>query len=402
MSVFQNTFRAFSYRDFRLMWIGACVSTIGTWMQNLAQPWLVYKLTNDPVKLGLDAFFLQVPILLFSLVGGVFADRKSRQSLLLMSQFIQMTCAFTLTALYVAGAVQVWHIWCLSFLTGVAQAFGGPAYSALVPSLVGKEDIGNAVTLNSIQFNLARVLGPALGGVAMEKLGVGWCFGLNGLSFVAVIATLLMIRPKFVPSPSTDSVLKSMKQGIHFIRVRDWMVSLLVIAFLIAVLSFPLITFLPVVAREVLHGSSNTLALLMSLSGIGSILGALITASMKSAGQGKRSLTVMLALGFVVIGFGLSRTIPASVTLVAAMGLCLMVVFSTNLSVVQHKIDDQMRGRVMSVYNVAFRGGMPIGSLVSGLLIKQTSVSTVFIANGALISIAAIYFLLFQRKLLKL
>jgi MFS family permease len=179
----ERMFKAFRYRDFRLMWIGACTSTVGTWMQILAQSWLVYKLSNSSVYLGLDAFFGQIPIFFLSLFGGVFADRRSRRGILLMSQFVQMGCAFILTALVATGVVRVWHIWCLSFTVGVAQAFGGPAYSALIPTLVSKDDISNAVALNSIQFNLARVLGPMLGGLALNGLGAAWCFALNGISF---------------------------------------------------------------------------------------------------------------------------------------------------------------------------------------------------------------------------
>ncbi|PYT10933.1 MAG: MFS transporter, partial [Acidobacteria bacterium] len=168
--MFSGVFKAFQYRDFRLMWMGACTSTIGTWMQTVAQSWLVYTLSQDPFYLGLDAFLGQVPIVLFSLVGGVIADRRSRKSMLLMSQYIQMTCAFTLATLSFFHVVKVWHILCLSFTVGVAQSFGGPAYSALIPTLVGIEDLRNALALNSIQFNLARVIGPVLAGITLAKL----------------------------------------------------------------------------------------------------------------------------------------------------------------------------------------------------------------------------------------
>src|SRR5579884_1362753 len=256
------------------MWLGACTSTIGTWMQILAQSWLVYSLSKSAVYLGLDAFFGQIPIFLFSLFGGVFADRRSRQALLLMSQVIQMTCAFILTALVITGWVRVWQIWCLSFTVGVAQSFGGPAYSALIPSLVEKKDLQNAIALNSIQFNLARVLGPALGGLALAKLGAAWCFSLNGISFIAVIASLLAIQPQFVPAKTNESVLASMREGILFLRKRQGMSSLVALGFLATLLSYPLITFLPVMARDVFHGGSNTFTLFLCVSGIGSIAGA--------------------------------------------------------------------------------------------------------------------------------
>src|SRR6202020_2622542 len=220
---FARIFRAFRYRDFRLMWLGACVSTIGTFVQQFAQSWLVYYLTKDPFYLGLDLFLGQLPIIMFSLFGGVFADRLDRRKMLLTSQYIQMTCAFLLAFLFFTHVVQVWHILALSFVVGVGQSFGGPAYSALLPALVGPEDLANAIAMNSIQFNLARVLGPTIGGVAYTALGQTGCFGLNGLSYLAVIASLFTIHVKFIPSKSSVSVLSSMKEGIRFIRHRDGM-----------------------------------------------------------------------------------------------------------------------------------------------------------------------------------
>ena len=385
------------------MWLGACTSTIGTWMQILAQSWLVYKLSNSSVYLGLDAFFGQIPIFLFSLFGGVFADRKSRRNLLLSSQVIQMTCAFLLAGLVKTGVVHVWHIWCLSFTVGLAQSFGGPAYSALIPTLVSKDDIPNAIALNSIQFNLARVLGPMLGGIALTKVGAFWCFALNGVSFVAVIISLLVIRVNFVPEQKDTSVIESMHEGLRFVRQGEGMRSLVALAFLMTLLSYPLITFLPVMARDVLRGGPGTFTLFLSLSGAGSIAGALLIAGIENrAGQAKRALFVLLLLGCVMAGFGLSRNLVVSTILIFVAGASLMIVFASNLSLVQLRVSDAMRGRVMSVYNVAFRGGMPFGSLLSGLLIKQTSAPAVMVANGLLLVLLGFYFLFGQRRILKL
>jgi predicted MFS family arabinose efflux permease len=384
------------------MWIGACVSTIGTWMQILAQSWLVYQLSKSSLYLGLDAFFGQIPIFLLSLFGGVFADRKSRRGLLLGSQFIQMSCAFVLTGLVYTKTVQVWEIWCLSFTVGIAQSFGGPAYSALIPTLVDKSDITNAIALNSIQFNVARVIGPMLGGVALVKLGATWCFGLNGISFVAVVITLLMINPRFTPAKSETSVIQSMKEGIDFIRVREGMVSLVVLAFLLTLLSYPLITFLPVMASSVLHGNANTFTLMLCLSGVGSIIGALFVASMKQQDQARKGLYFMVLLGAAIVGFGFSKQLPLSAIFLCLSGAGMMIVLASNLSVVQLRVDDRMRGRVMSVYNVAFRGGMPIGSLVCGYLIRETSAPVIMIGNGILVLLLSVYFLIFERKLIKL
>ncbi len=384
------------------MWLGACASSIGTWMQILAQSWLVYRLSNSSVYLGLDAFFGQIPVFLFSLFGGVFADRKNRKTILLISQFMQMGCAFGLAALVFSGVVRVWHIWCLSFTVGIAQSFGGPAYSALVPSLVEKEDLQNAIALNSIQFNLARVVGPALGGIALVKLGPGWCFTLNGLSFLAVIASLLAIRTVFKPEKVTLSVLQSMREGVLFLRHREGMVSLVILAFLITFLSYPLVTFLPVLARDVFHGGEETFTIFLSLSGAGSVAGALlVAASSRTYGTAQHALAVMLLLGVFLTGIGVSRNLTLTSSLIFIAGSLLMIVFAVNSSLVQYSTTDAMRGRVMSVYNVAFRGGMPLGSLASGLLIKHTSAPFVMAVNGLLVLFVAIYFLSFQRKLAK-
>jgi predicted MFS family arabinose efflux permease len=385
------------------MWFGACTSSIGTWMQILAQSWLVYQLSNSSFYLGLDAFFGQIPIFLFSLFGGVFADRRSRRGILLASQFVQLTCAFLLAVLVKTDVVRVWHIWCLSFTVGLAQAFGGPAYSALIPTLVKKDDLQNAIALNSIQFNLARVVGPALGGLALLKLGAFWCFTLNGVSYLAVIASLLMIRSTFVPAAKHESVIHSMKEGIEFLRQREGMVSLVSLAFLVTLLSYPLITFLPVMAREVFHGGPNVYTLFLCLSGAGSVTGALLVAATAiKSGQAKRSLLVMLLLGVFIAAFGLSKNIAFSTTLIFGAGCMLMIVFALNTSLVQATASDLMRGRVMSVYNVAFRGGMPLGSLLCGYLGKRTSTPSIMAANGIALVMLGTYFLLFQKKLSKL
>src|SRR5579863_7150725 len=213
-STLRRVFKAFQYRDFRLMWIGACTSSIGTWMQIVAQGWLIYRLSHSAFLLALDQFLGGIPIFLFSLIGGVVADRIERRKILLASQYIQMASAAVLTVLVATGYVHVWHILCLSFVSGFAQAFGGPAYSALIPTLVDREDMPNAIALNSIQFNLAVTIGPALAGQTLAKLGEKWCFGLNALSFLAPIITLLMIRAPFLPPTTSESIMSSLKEGI--------------------------------------------------------------------------------------------------------------------------------------------------------------------------------------------
>jgi predicted MFS family arabinose efflux permease len=391
-------FKGFAYRDFRIMWFGACTSSIGTLMQTFAQAWLVLQLSGSSFLLGLDSFLGSIPIVLFSLVGGVFADRTERQKLLLGSQFVQMACAFLLAILFATGVVKIWQILALSFIVGTAQSFGGPAYSALIPTLVKPEDLPNAIALNSIQFNVARVLGPTLGGVALA-LGASWCFSLNGISFVAVIISLLIIHPHFVPTKSKESVLTSMKEGIHFIRRQATMEALIVLAFMMTLLAFPLIVFLPVFAKDVFHGGPNLYIVFLVCSGIGSICGALTVAWLgKHKHMGLLVLLMLLGLGVLISGFALSRNFVLSCVLIFFSGAMLLAVFTSIGSLVQLIAPDNMRGRVLSVYNVAFRGGMPVGSLVVGALVKQFTAPVVLTWNGGLLTLLALYFLLVHRK----
>jgi len=394
-----RVFKAFCYRDFRLMWMGACTSTIGTWMQQVAQAWVVLQLSGSPFYLGLDAFLGQAPIMLFSLFGGVFADRASRRTILIGSQIIQMTCAFLLTALFYFHLVQVWHILCLSFVVGFAQSFGGPAYQALIPTLVESEDLPNAIALNSIQFNLARIIGPVLGGVALVKLTPTWCFGLNGISFIAVILSLLAIRPRFTPARPTTGMLESMKEGFRFVRLQPSMGQLLALAFLMTLLGVPLITFLPVFAEAVFHSGPGTYSELLVWSGAGSVIGALVVAGLGKSKELERTvLYTLVILGGLVSGFALSKSLILSCALMFLSGGALIAVFAMNSSVVQLIVSDQMRGRVMSVYNLAFRGGMPIGSLVAGALIPRFTAPIVLACNGGLLILLGLYFLVLQRR----
>src|SRR5580658_8518664 len=330
---FRRTFRTFRYHDFRLMWLGACASTIGTFVQQFAQSWLIYDLTKDPFYLGLDLFFGQLPIILFSLVGGVFADRMDRRKMLLSSQYIQMTCAFILTALFLAHTVKVWHILSLSFVVGLGQSFGGPAYSALLPTLVPAEDLSNAIAMNSIQFNLARVLGPTIGGLAYTTLGAAWCFGLNGVSYIAVIISLFIIHVKFVPSKSREPVLKSMREGIRFIRQRDGMSALVVLAFCTTLFGFSLTGFLPVVVQKIFHKGPEAYTLLLAFSGAGSICGALTVAAMeKMKGQARLTLLILIFLGLVTAGFAMSHRLPLSCLLIFLGGAAIMASASLMLA----------------------------------------------------------------------
>ena len=394
-----RTFRALHYRDFRMMWLGACTSTIGTFVQQFAQSWLVLDMTKNPRYLGLDLFLGMTPIMLFSLVGGVFADRIDRRKLLLASQYIQMTCAFILTALFFTHTVHVWHILTLSFLVGCGQSIGGPAYSALLPSLVNPEDLSNAIAMNSIQFNLARIVGPTIGGLAYTALGATWCFFLNGISFIAVIISLYMINVKFVPPKSTARIWTSMKEGFQFILRREGMSALVVLAFLMTLLGFTIVGFLPVFVQQVFNSGPRTYQLLLVCSGAGSLTGGAIVAWLgKLKHQGRVALLIMTGLGVAIAGFALSHWLPLSCVLIFTAGMATMASASLLLSTVQLVVSDEMRGRVMSVYNVAFRGGMPIGNLAMGMLIPVFGISPSVACAGSALALVALYFLIVNRK----
>jgi len=375
------------------MWIGACLSSVGTWMQKLAQSWLVFELTNSAWSLALDAFLGEIPIFLFSLIGGVVADRMDRRKLLI-SQFIQMTCAVTLAALLFRGAVRVEFIYCLSFIVGTAQAFGGPAYQSIIPSLVPKDDLQNAIALNSIQFNLARVIGPVIGGIAMAQLGAAWCFTLNGLSFIAVIISLLMLPARLPIGAKKESPLDAMKGGIAFVRDREGMLPLIVLAFLMTLLGLPLITFLPVMARDVLHLGADAYSTLLSISGLGSVTGALIVASMSNIkNKGRAALLILTLLGGITIAFSASKVFWVSCVILFLGGAALISVFTLVASLVQLQTTD---------YNVAFRGGMPFGNLTSGRLMELHGAPFILAINGTLLIALSIYFLVVQRKIARI
>ena len=398
-STVRRVFKAFQYRDFRLMWIGACTSSIGTWMQIVAQGWLIYRLSHSAFLLALDQFLAGIPIFLFSLIGGVVADRKERRKILLMSQYVQMACAALLTVLVALGVVHVWEILCLSFVAGLAQAFGGPAYQALIPTLVDREDMPNAIALNSIQFNMAVTIGPALAGQALAKLGETWCFGLNAVSFLAPVISLSLISDRFVPGKITESIFGSLKQGIKFVRQQGSMEALIVLAFCMTTLSMPMRTYIPVFVKDIFQRGPETYGNLLSLMGVGSIIGSLTVASLGNIrNKGRLAITTLIFLGAAISGFSLSKALPLSYIMLLFVGATMMIVFATVTSLVQLITTNEMRGRVMSVYNCAFRGGMPMGNLLTGWLVPVFSAPLVLGANGLILIFVALYFLLIQRR----
>lgn len=389
---------AFTFDKFRNMWLAAFISAVGTWIQRFAQQWLILSLTGSAFFLGLNTFLAELPLLLFTLIGGVIADRHDRRYLLMGSQAVQMICALTLTAIVFFDVTRVSHILVLSFIAGLAQAFGGPAFQSLIPSLVPRQHLPNAVALNSIQFNLAQAVGPAIGGVVLVALGMAACFGLNGLSFLVVIIVLWRMRVP-PPAPTTrQRILTELQGGLQYVRDGGALLALTVLAFATTSLALPLRAFLPVFADDAAH-----LSQMMTMLGGGAVVGALIVAWLGSfEHMGRTLLLVQIVFGGIVAMFALVPMSAASYTLLFLSGTALLMIFSLTNSLVQLAVPDELRGRVISIYLVAFRGGMPLGSLVSGYFIGQFSAPTVIATNGVLLSLVAAGFLVASRPVREL
>lgn len=390
-----RTFSALQYRDFRLLWTGAFLSTTGTWMQTVAQGWVVLQMTNSAWLLGVDGFLSTGPMLIFSLFGGVVADRIERRKIMLASQYLQMTFALILAALIWTKSVKIWHIFLLSFLTGSAQSFSGPAYISLLPLLVDRKDVPNAVAMNSMQFNLARVVGPILAGIALSTLGAAPCFLINGLSFIAVIIALLRMNPPRVSGEQRGGIVEEMKEGFRFVFGRRTLLTLTFLAFAGTFLGMPIVTFLPVVAKTLFRLGAQGYASLMTSYGLGSVAGALVvaaTAHMRR--KGERALELQLVFACLLVAFAFSTKLPVSLIIAFFAGACIVGVVSLYSSLVQLTTSDAMRGRVMSIFMLAFRGGMPLGNLLAGWVAQNYSISIALAINGIVLAMVALTFIL--------
>ena len=388
---------ALTHRNFRLLWAGALTSSIGTWMQKVAQAWLIVTMSgsSSAFYLGLDSFAGEAPILLFTVIGGVIADRRDRRHMMLLSQCVQMTVAFILAALVYFGKIQIWMVVSLSFISGCGQAFGGPAYQSLIPTLVGKEHLPNAVALNSIQFNLARVIGPVVAGAALAAVGMVACFGLNGVSFLFVIAAILALRDVHIPPVATESIVDQMKGGLRYVKNSRNLIAVTSLGFIVAFLGFPLLTLLPVITKDVFHRDVAFYTRLMTLAGSGAVTGALIVAYIGKHRHIGRVLLICLALfGVATTLFSLSRTPMLSGLILFVGGSLLVMCTSLTTSLAQLLAPGELRGRVVSIYMVAFRGGSPLGGLASGWLVTQVgSAPKVLMFNGVALTIVALFFL---------
>jgi MFS family permease len=376
-------FTAFESRDFRLMWAGACTSSIGTWMQKLAQSWLVFQLSGSAFMLGLDNFLGEIPIFLFALYAGVVADRVDRRRLLVASQLLQMGCAFTLAVLFALGRAEVWHILSLSFLVGTAQAFGAPAYQSLLPSLVPREHISqrDRDEFDSVQRGAAG--GSGGGRVDAEHAGGGVVFRAERAQLRGGDCDIAADQRRHVPSTKKETVMESMKEGLRFIRAQKGMVELILVSFFCTFLGIPIVVFLPVFAKDVFGGAEGTYTLLLTVEAAGAIAGALLVAARGKRGHlGRDAMMSLAGLGVFMTAFALTPRIELALVFLFFGGLTLIACFALLSSLVQMIATDEMSGRVMSIYNIAFRGGMPIGSLVVGQFVAQYSAPPVVAVNG--------------------
>jgi MFS family permease len=381
-----GTFASLRYRNYRLWFTGQMVSLVGTWMQSTAQAFLVYQLTGSPAYLGYVGFAAGVPAILFSLHGGMISDRMSKRNLMVLTQSAMMILAFLLAALTFSGRVQAWHIIVLAFLLGIANAFDAPARQAIVLELVEREDLTNAIALNATMFNLGTAIGPAVAGLTYSAFGPAWCFVINGISFLAVILALLMMKLKPVaPSPRTETALSEIRQGLGYVssnrRVRTIIINLGVIS----LFGMAFVTLMPAWAVDVLGGNATTNGLLQSARGVGALVGGLMLAAIGGFVPREKFFTWgSFTFPILLFVYAFLRWLPLSLICLAGVGWGFMVLVNSSNVMVQTQVPDELRGRVMSIYTLAFFGLMPFGAFIAGRLAEQIGEPATVVA-GALV-----------------
>jgi MFS family permease len=364
-----ETFIALSYPNYRYWFIGQVVSLVGTWMQSTAQGYLIYQITKSDAFLGYVSFANGLPILLFTLFGGLIADRIPRRRLIIITQSSMMALAFILATLTFTHLVLPWHIIVLSFLLGTANAFETPARQSFVSEMVDRKDMTNAIALNSTMFNIGTVVGPATAGLIYAWLGPGWCFTINGISFIAVIGALALMKLSGVlVTPSGKSAIKELMEGISFAWKETTIRALLFNLCVVGTFGFGMLTLLPAWAVDVLKGDVTTNGLLLSARGIGSVIGALMIAFIGSGGtRGKVWVIGYFFAPIFFVIFAFIHWIPLSLAVMVCIGWAVMAMINTTNALVQNHVPDELRGRVMGVY----AGGSSIGSLISGLVASK-------------------------------
>ncbi len=382
-------FRALRNPNFRIYWVGNLVSQMGNWVQMVARPWLVYDITHSAASLGMIAFLNAFPLLFLSLFGGVLADRTDRKRIIGFTQALYMLLAFVLAGLVWAHAVQVWHIALLSLIGGVVTSYDLPARQAMVTDMVGKEDLMNAIALNSAAFNLARIFGPALAGFLVEWSGMGWCFFLNGLSFLAVILPLPWLRFTQHPPQTDTNLWTSLTEGLSYIGRHKRIMTLMSIVSVGSLFALPYGTLMPAFAREVFGTNAAGMGALFSANGFGALAGALLLA--RAQLDIRRSSIVAVAammLGLSIVAFSFAKTLPVAFVCLAFVGLSAVSQNATTNTLVQLIVPDRLRGRVMSAYMMIFQGIMPLGNLMAGFAAERWGSPWAVRAGG---SIAFVY-----------
>ena len=387
-----QTFAALKHPNYRLWFGGQLISLFGTWMQITAQSFLVFELTHSPAYLGYVSFAFGLPSWFFMLYGGVIADRVPRRTLLIITQCSMMMLALVLATVTFAGIVQPWHIVVFVLGLGLANAFDAPARQAFVIELVDREDITNAVALNSTLFNMSSVVGPAAAGVVYMLLGPAWCFTLNGLSFIAAITALLLmkVKPTHTPHQKT-SALSSLKEGVRYV-VRDPLIrTLMCLVAVTAMFGFAYITLIPAWAVTILGGDATTNGLLLSARGAGAVLSALLIASLgRFTFKGKLLTSSTFLLPILLIVFALIRSLPLSLLIMLFMGVALLLILNLANALLQTLVPDNLRGRVMSIYSLTHFGLMPIGGLFAGTVAEYAGEPATVIICGLLCFVSSV------------
>lgn len=360
---------ALQNRNFQLFFGGQLISLIGTWMDAIALSWLIYRLTGSSLKLGAVGFCSQIPVFLLAMIGGIVADRYNRHRIIIATQVLSMLLAGTLALLTLAGVVQVWHVFVLASLLGVVNAFDIPARQAFLSDMVGRENLMNAIALNSSMFNGARIVGPAVAGLLVARWGEGWCFLGNAVSYIAVIAGLLMMRINYVPRAKTvtSSPLDDILEGLRFVKNAAPIRSLLLLLGLVSLVGMPFTVLMPVFADRILHGGARGLGILMGATGVGALLGAL-SLLLRNGLKGMGRVIALCACGFALslVLFSLSRWFWLSVLILVPAGFCIMVQMACSNTLLQSMSPDHLRGRVLAVYSMMFMGMAPFGALFAG------------------------------------
>ncbi len=381
----RTAFTSLKHRNYRLWFWGQMVSLFGTWMQMTAQGFLIYELTGSSAYLGLASFMFGMPVWLFTLYSGVILDRVSRKRILLITQISMMILAFALAALTFTGTVRPWHILVLSFLLGAANAFDAPARHAFVPDIVPREDLQNAVSLNGIMFNTSTIVGPALGGLIYAMVGAGWCFVLNGLSFLAIIIGLMMMRlSPFVKREHSGSVMSEMRAGVKYVRNSPVLLGVICIMATAGLFGLSFMTLIPAWSVAVLGGDSKTNGMLQAARGLGALLVVMWLASLGNIKTKGRLITLgSFAVPLLTFVFALARTFPASFTILLLVGMANVLITNLSAVLVQLNSEESYRGRVMGIYSFVFMGTMPLGSLWIGSAAGMIGEPSAIIICGA-------------------